>query len=249
MTDDALISLQHVCAGYEGRTIVSDVSIDIRNNDFVAFIGPNGGGKTTIIRVMLGLIKPDSGEVNRINGLKIGYLPQSNDIDLSFPISVIDVIMSGQLDGNRLFPPKNVRQKAEELLEFAQLSELRNRPIGELSGGQRQRVFLCRALMGNPQMLILDEPVTYMDKVSETNLYRLLPQLAKQMAIVLVSHDIGTVAPFVKTIACINRTLHYHATNKISDEILRVYDCPVEIVSHGPVPHRVLGIHKYLPND
>lgn len=249
MTDDALISLQHVCAGYEGRTIVSDVSIDIRNNDFVAFIGPNGGGKTTIIRVMLGLIKPDSGEVNRINGLKIGYLPQSNDIDLSFPISVIDVIMSGQLDGNRLFPPKNVRQKAEELLEFAQLSELRNRPIGELSGGQRQRVFLCRALMGDPQMLILDEPVTYMDKVSETNLYRLLPQLAKQMAIVLVSHDIGTVAPFVKTIACINRTLHYHATNKISDEILRVYDCPVEIVSHGPVPHRVLGIHKYLPND
>lgn len=249
MTDDALISLQHVCAGYEGRTIVSDVSIDIRNNDFVAFIGPNGGGKTTIIRVMLGLIKPDSGEVNRITGLKIGYLPQSNDIDLSFPISVIDVVMSGQLDGNRLFPPKNVRQKAEELLEFAQLSELRNRPIGELSGGQRQRVFLCRALMGNPQMLILDEPVTYMDKVSETNLYRLLPQLAKQMAIVLVSHDIGTVAPFVKTIACINRTLHYHATNKISDEILRVYDCPVEIVSHGPVPHRVLGIHKYLPND
>ncbi len=249
MTNNTLISLHHVCAGYEGRTIVSDVSIDIRNNDFVAFIGPNGGGKTTIIRVMLGLIKPDSGEVNRINGLKIGYLPQSNDIDLSFPISVIDVIMSGQLDGNRLFPPKNVRQKAEELLEFAQLSELRNRPIGELSGGQRQRVFLCRALMGNPQMLILDEPVTYMDKVSETNLYRLLPQLAKQMAIVLVSHDIGTVAPFVKTIACINRTLHYHATNKISDEILRVYDCPVEIVSHGPVPHRVLGIHKYLPND
>ena len=155
------------------------------------------------------------------------------------------MVLSGQLDGSRLFPSRAERARALELLRFAQLEQYKDKPLGSLSGGQRQRVFLCRAIMGNPQLLILDEPVTYMDKVAETNLYKLLPELSKQMAIVLVSHDIGTISSVVKTIACVNGTLHYHATNKISEEMLSVYECPIEILSHGVIPHRVLKTHNF----
>jgi zinc transport system ATP-binding protein len=209
----------------------------------VAFIGPNGGGKTTILRTLLGQLAPMSGEVVRQPNLKIGYLPQINDYDLQFPITVRDVVLSGQLEGNRLFPSREANERVDELLHFAKLDNLQNQSIGALSGGQRQRAFLCRAIMGNPQLLILDEPVTYMDKVSETNLYRLLPELSKQMAIVLVSHDIGTIAGVVKTIACVNRTLYYHLSNRITDAMLSIYECPVELVTHGAVPHRVLINH------
>jgi zinc transport system ATP-binding protein len=238
-----LISLRNVSAGYEGRVVVSNVSLDINSDTFVAFIGPNGGGKTTILRTLLGQIAPMSGEMSRLPNLKIGYLPQINDYDLQFPITVRDVVLSGQLDGHRLFPKKATLDRVDELLHFAMLDNLQDRPIGALSGGQRQRAFLCRAIMGNPQLLILDEPVTYMDKVSETNLYKLLPELSKHMAIVLVSHDIGTVAGVVKTIACVNRTLYYHPTNRITDSMLKIYECPVELVTHGAVPHRVLINH------
>ena len=240
-----LMRMRGVSAGYEGRVVVQDVSLDIQSNDVIAFIGPNGGGKTTILKVMLGMLSPMSGDVEKKDGLKIGYMPQMNDVDMSFPISVMDVVMSGQMEGGRLWPRREVRERAKELLEFAKLGDLRDRQIGQLSGGQRQRVFLCRALMGNPQLLILDEPVTYMDKVAETNLYKLLPELSKQMAIVLVSHDVGTVSSFVKSIACVNRTLHYHATNKVTESMLSIYECPVEIVSHGAVPHRVLLNHLF----
>lgn len=236
-----LISLRGVHAGYNGKIVVSEVTIDINENDCIAFIGPNGGGKTTILKVILGTLKPMVGQVHRRDDLKIGYLPQINQYDPKFPISVLDVVLSGQMDGNRLRPSADDRKRAHDLLKFAQLNDLANRPIGNLSGGQRQRAFLCRALMSNPQLLILDEPVTYMDKASETNLYKLLPELSKKMAIILVSHDIGTVSSYVKTIACINRGLYYHDTNKISDKMLSIYECPVELVTHGPVPHRVLA--------
>ncbi|MCQ2202845.1 MAG: ABC transporter ATP-binding protein [Bacteroidales bacterium] len=240
---EKLISLENIDAGYDGNIVVSGVSIDIYRDDIIAFIGPNGGGKTTIIKVILESIKPTRGQIERKENLKIGYLPQINDIDLNFPISVKDVIISGQIDGNRLFPSKEAKQRVMELLEFAQLTDMKDRQIGELSGGQRQRVFLCRAIMGKPDLLILDEPVTYMDKVAETNLYKLLPKLAQEMGILLVSHDIGTISTYVKTIACVNKSLHYHATNKITDDMLKIYKNPIEIISHGTIPHRVLINH------
>lgn len=243
MIRPTLVRLDNVTAGYEGKAVVHDINLDVGKNDILALIGPNGGGKTTIVRLLLGIIKPMSGKVVRMPDIQVGYLPQVNDIDIAFPISVFDVVMSGQSKGNRLFPSREEKNRVNMLLDFAQLSHLSNKPIGELSGGQRQRVMLCRAIMGKPQLLVLDEPVTYMDKVAETNLYKLLPELSKEMAIVLVSHDIGTISSVVKTIACVNKTLHYHDTNKISSEMLGVYECPVEILTHGVVPHRVLGQH------
>ncbi len=243
MVSASIITLSDVSAGYEGRTVVHDVTFDVKSDTFVALIGPNGGGKTTILRILLGQIKPYSGSVWRSENLRIGYLPQMNDVDLRYPITVADVVLSGQTTGNRLFPSKQDRLRVSELLEFASLKGAERRQIGELSGGQRQRVFLCRALMGEPNLLVLDEPVTYMDRQSETNLYKLLPELSKRMAIVLVSHDIGTISSVVKTIACVNGTLHHHQSNRITHEMLAVYECPVEIISHGPIPHRVLLKH------
>ena len=242
MTDIA-VQIHDLCFAYDSTEVLHNIKLAIPQGSYTVIVGPNGGGKTTILRTLLGQIAPMSGEMSRLPNLKIGYLPQINDYDLQFPITVRDVVLSGQLDGNRLFPKKATLDRVDELLHFAMLDNLQDRPIGALSGGQRQRAFLCRAIMGNPQLLILDEPVTYMDKVSETNLYKLLPELSKHMAIVLVSHDIGTVAGVVKTIACVNRTLYYHPTNRITDSMLKIYECPVELVTHGAVPHRVLINH------
>lgn len=244
--DNQLLRIHNVTAGYDGRPIVHDVNLDVERDSFIGMIGPNGGGKTTILRVLLGQLKPMSGTVERADGLRIGYLPQTQQIDLKFPINILDVVMSGEQHGRLLNRHREARDEARQLLSFAQLDHVSHKAIGELSGGQRQRAFLCRALMSRPNLLVLDEPVTYMDKVAETNLYKLLPELSQRMAIVLVSHDIGTISSVVKTIACVNRTLHYHATNRISDEMLSVYECPVEILSHGTVPHRVLLNHKRM---
>lgn len=239
-----LVSIRNVDAGYDGKIVVHSVSLDVYSDDFIALIGPNGGGKTTIARLLLGQLKPYCGEVEFKQNIRIGYLPQINDVDLKFPISVLDVVLSG-LQSCKIFHSKADKDRAMDLLRFAHLDHLAKCSIGDLSGGQRQRVFLCRAIIGCPQLLILDEPVTYMDKIAETNLYKLLPDLSKEMAIVLVSHDIGTISSVVKTIACVNGSLHYHATNKISEEMLSVYECPVEILSHGVIPHRVLKSHLF----
>jgi zinc transport system ATP-binding protein len=131
----------------------------------------------------------------------------------------------------------------DDLLAFVGMEKYSSTAIGELSGGQMQRIFLSRALISNPQLLILDEPNTYVDKTFEENLYNLLGELNKEMAVLLVSHDVGTVSSIVKSIACVNGGLHYHDSNKISNEVLKAYNCPIEIVTHGTVPHRVLKHH------
>ncbi len=131
------------------------------------------------------------------------------------------------------------------MLEEAGLSGYAGKPIGELSGGQLQKALLCRALIDNPELLILDEPNTHVDKQFEQELYQWLQQLNKSIAILLVSHDIGTIAPIIKSIACVNETLHYHPSNQLSEEVLKVYNCPVDVIAHGPVPHRVLKSHDH----
>jgi zinc transport system ATP-binding protein len=210
-------------------------------------IGPNGGGKTTLIKTILGLIKPISGELNLlINKKNIGYLPQVNQIDKRFPITVFDVVRSGKAD-TALFSSfhknRQEKEKAETLLQEMGISNLRNKSIGELSGGQMQRVFLCRALMNEPELLVLDEPSTYVDNNFEGELYLKLKELSDRMAILLISHDVGTISFFVKTIACVNRNLHHHPSNIISEEQLASYNCPLQIITHGDIPHTVLKLH------
>ena len=242
-----LLEIKDLTAGYDDNVVLDRISMDVFAEDFIGIIGPNGGGKTTLIKTVLGLVKPISGTINLlISKNNIGYLPQVNQIDKRFPISVIDVVRSGKLNTALFssFHSNSVeKQKAEHLLAEMGISFLRNKAIGELSGGQMQRVFLCRALMNDPELLVLDEPSTYVDNNFEGELYQKLKELNKRMAIMLVSHDLGTISMFVKTIACVNRSLHHHPSNKISQEQLASYNCPLQIITHGHIPHTVLKIH------
>ena len=175
----------------------------------------------------------------------IGYLPQVSDIDKSFPISVCEVVLSGLQDRKRLFGRYSAADKAKalQLLDLCGIESIARRPIGELSGGQLQRTLLCRALISDPKVLILDEPANFVDNKFEKELYAILRQLNDRMAIIMVSHDLGTITSHVKSIVCVNRHVHRHNSNVITPEQLHNYDCPIQIVSHGTVPHTVLEEH------
>lgn len=245
-----LIKLDHVYAGYHDSLVLEDVNLTVNEHDFIGVIGPNGGGKTTLVKVISGLLKPVSGSVylgNELEGGKrIGYLPQINHFDRQFPVTVLDVVLSGALNRRQWFGgfKGEIRDKAHHLLEKTGIKTVSSQPIGSLSGGQAQRAFLCRALMTDPLVLLLDEPTNFVDREFEKNLYQLLSELNESMAIVMVSHDLGIISSHVKTIACVNKTLHYHDGPEISTEQLAVYNCPIDLVAHGPVPHRVLKVHK-----
>jgi zinc transport system ATP-binding protein len=244
-----ILEVVKASVGYEEEIILRDVSFSISDFDFVGVIGPNGGGKTTLLKLLLGEIKPQKGSVNYYpmspDESLFGYLPQVVSIDKKFPISVMEVALSGLLGrkgiGGRF--TSSDRRLANDMLQRMGILNLKNKAVGELSGGQLQRVFLCRALISHPRLLILDEPNTFVDNKFEKELYALLKELNKEMAIIMVSHDLGTITSHVKTIACVNRNLHYHASNVISSEQLAAYDCPIQIIAHGPVPHTVLSKH------
>lgn len=249
MTDHkrALISLENISAGYDGKPVLKDVNMEVLPGDFIGVIGPNGGGKTTLIKVILGLLKPMTGKVDYHldNNEAIGYLPQFNQIDHKFPITVLDVILSGKSGKKKLLfgHQKSDKKEAVRLLENMGVEHLIDESIGELSGGQMQRVFLARALISNPQVLILDEPNTYVDNKFEGELYEMLREYNKRMSIIMVSHDVGTISAYVKTIACVNESLHYHRSNVITEKQLASYNCPIQLVTHGEVPHTVLKQH------
>ena len=250
---DKLIELREVTAGYGNKIALRNVTLDVWKNDFLGIIGPNGGGKTTLLKVILGLLPPISGTIRfydenvEVPSLKIGYLPQMSQIDKKFPISVREVISSGLSAEKPLFRPfsRSQRERVDEVIVQMGLEELAGRAIGELSGGQLQRVLLGRSIVSRPQVLILDEPNSYVDKRFESRFYQLLEEINKESAIILVSHDIGTVLTMVKNIACVNETLHYHPGANVSEEWLgEKYACPIELVGHGDLPHRVLKKHQ-----
>lgn len=251
MHDKFIVNVKNVFAGYvPNKVILKNINLEVFPNDFIGIIGPNGGGKSTLLKVILGLLQPFKGEIAyNFDGTKtsgIGYLPQGNNVDKDFPIKVIDVVLSGLMGSRKLFNRYTIKdkEKALSLLKKAGLENYFNSSIGNLSGGQLQRVYLCRAIINDPKLLILDEPNTYVDKHFEAELYDLLGELNENMAILLVTHDIGTISSLVKTIACVNEELHYHKANKISSEILETYNCPIELIAHGNVPHRVLHNHQ-----
>lgn len=240
-----LVELKSVSFGYRDEPVIDQVNLVIREGDFIGMIGPNGGGKSTIIRIVMGLLKPWSGEVIITKDVNIGYLPQTHNFDNRFPISVLEVVLSGLLKirGITTRVNKKDKEKATEVLKKVGMADLAKRSIGELSGGQMQRVFIGRALISNPHLLILDEPVTYVDNRFEQELYNLLELISLETAILLVSHDVGQIVSSVRTIACVNRQLHYHPSNQITEEILESYNCPIDLITHGHVPHRVLPTH------
>ena len=237
-----IIEIRNLNAGYDGRTVLRDVNLTVYDRDFLGIIGPNGGGKTTLIKCILGLLKPVSGEITftspRTTGntqLTMGYLPQYNSIDRKFPITVEEVILSGLSSKKSLTSrfTKEHREKARQVIARMGLEGLEERAIGALSGGQLQRALLGRAIISDPEVVILDEPSTYIDKRFEARLYQLLAEINKDCAIILVSHDIGTVLQQVKSIACVNETLDYHPDTGITGEWLeRNFNCPIELLGY-----------------
>ena len=245
---DALIKIVNLTVGYDKTPVLKGVNLEIFDNDFLGVIGPNGGGKTTLLKAILGLLKPFEGKIefrNDIQGKKkpIGYLPQVRHIDRKFPITVFDVVKSGLMMLNGSKSPVSVKQRVNDLLNEMGIFEIKDKAIGELSGGQMQRVYLCRALISNPKILILDEPDTFVDNRFEGELYEKLRVLNQDIAIILVSHDMGTIVKYVKTIACVNEKLHYHASNRITQKDLDEYNCPIQIIKYGEVPHIFLKHH------
>jgi zinc transport system ATP-binding protein len=252
---EPIIRLRDVGVRYDNVIALEHVNIDIFNDDFIGIIGPNGGGKSSLVKTLMGIVE-HSGKVEYspsiMRGGKphIGYLPQISTFDKEFPISVIEVVMSG-LQGERGLLGRygtKERNKAKEILHNAGLLELIDRPIGALSGGQLQRVMLCRAIISQPKVLILDEPANFVDNKFENELYNLLHHLSEQMAIVMVSHDIGTISSVVRNIVCVNRHVHRHDSNIITEEQLRNYNCPIQLISHGDIPHTILEEHRDCPH-
>lgn len=252
--NNSIIKIENLSAGYDRKTVLHDINLEISEKDFLGIIGPNGGGKTTLMKVILGLLKPSEGKITfydngmPVEQLEIGYLPQYNSIDKKFPISIYEVILSGLNRQKSLFSrfTKEHHERVKETISMMGLEGMGNRPIGQLSGGQMQRALLGRAIVSNPKAIILDEPNTYIDKRFEARLYSLLEEINKQRAVILVSHDIGSVLQTVKSIACVNGTLDYHPQSEVSAEwIEEKLQCPIELLGHGELPHRVLKKHNH----
>jgi len=246
------IELKNVCFSYERTVILKDISFTLEQGEFLGIIGPNGGGKTTLLNLMLGILRPDRGII-RVLGQephdashRIGYVPQNTDFNRSFPISVTDVALMGRLTRSRMGRgfSREDKDKVREVLERVGMLEYGHHPIGKLSGGQRQRVFIARALATDPEILFLDEPTSSVDPEFQTDLYDFLKELNKEVTIVVITHDIGVVSSHLKSIACVNKHFIHHGGGQITQEMIDMaYQCPVDLIAHG-LPHRVLPSHR-----
>jgi zinc transport system ATP-binding protein len=258
-----IVEIKDLDFAYGGEAVLEDVNLNVQQKDFMAVIGPNGGGKTTLLKLMLGLLAPAKGTV-RVDGKSpqaaspcVGYVPQNVHANHSFPITAIDVVMMGKLDPKKRWSRRSaaIRREAMAALERMEMEAHADKKIGMLSGGQRQRVFIARALVAQPKLLLLDEPTASIDTKGQADFYRLLRELNQEMTVLVVSHDLLVISRYVKSVACVNKKLHYHDQAEITGEMLEtMYPCtveevcPVELVAHG-LPHRVLMDHGKHPDD
>ncbi len=245
-----IIDVRNVYFSYNGSPILTNICLQVPEKEFVAFIGPNGGGKTTLVKLLLGLLAPDQGTIRIMDkppskvAHRIGYAPQDMSINKAFPISVLDVVLMGRLSAHSwVRVSRKDIMAAEKALESLEMKEYKDRKIDDLSGGQRERVFIARALAADPEILLLDEPTANIDSHGRTYLYNLLKELNRTKTIVVVSHDTMVLSSYVTAVACINRDLHYHDEAEITQEMMDMgYHCPVELIAHG-IPHRILKTH------
>ncbi len=233
------LEFEGVSFGYDDQPVVTDVSLTVAENELLGLIGPNGGGKSTLIKLAAGLLKPEQGRV-RVFGRSpsaarqdIGYVPQFAGFERDFPITVTQAVQLGRLGSGRLRWSEDDRAAADRAMAETRLEGLRERPISDLSGGELQRVLIARALAGEPRLLLLDEPTSNLDQRAEEDILHLLTSLSRRMAVILVTHDVGFVAGGVQRVACINRTLVCHDTRGLTgDAIEALYGHSVRLVHH-----------------
>lgn len=239
------IEINNLDFSYGKNPVLTGVNLSIDENDFAAVIGPNGGGKSTLVQLMVGLLKPTAGEV-RLFGEKVptkkvavGYVPQNTNKNIEFPITVGECVATGRM---------GLSLKSREVdvaLERVQITGFKERRLGELSGGERQRVLIARSLVCNPKILFLDEPSNNIDVAGLNSLYSMLADFSESMTIVIVTHDLMALSHKVKSVVCVNKNVHYHEGCNLTEEMLQnTYGCEVDLIAHG-VPHRVLGSHDH----
>lgn len=247
------IQIENLTVDYNGTTALEDVNLTVPEGEFLGIIGPNGGGKTTLLKSLLGLVTPTKGSVSVYgknpakNRKMLGYVPQYSEFDKDYPITVTEVISMGRMGKKGLFGKfgKNNKQVINEALKKVNLQGYEEKLVGGLSGGEKQRVLIARALATNPKILLLDEPTASIDAATGSAFYKLCTELNKEITIILVSHDIGAISRNVKKIACLNRKLVFHDTKEITPGMLEdTYHCPVDLIAHG-LPHRVLDEHGH----
>jgi zinc transport system ATP-binding protein len=253
-----VIEIENLNVHYDNLCALSNINLKVKDKEFLAIMGPNGGGKSTLLKSLLGLKTPSYGDI-KILGQKpnessgyIGYVPQFSKFDKNFPIDVMDVILSGRLAKRKGFLHKYNREDKElalSIMKDLKIEHLKDRQISQLSGGQLQRVLIARALAVEPKILLLDEPTASLDGKSKTQIYSILKKLNKRISVIIVTHDIEAICSYVNSIACINKKLYYHGKSELNNTIVeQVYGCPIDLIAHG-VPHRVLNEHKEDKND
>jgi zinc transport system ATP-binding protein len=240
-----VVRMENVSFAYDGVPALEDVSLEVEDGEFLGLVGPNGGGKSTLLRIVLGLLAPDAGTVSvlglppaRARG-ELGYVPQFAGFRRDFPVTVEETVLLGRLGRTRATFGYRARDRALALraMEETGVADLRLRPVHALSGGQLQRALISRALAGEPRILLLDEPTANIDLRAEVDIFDLLKRLNARMTIVVVSHDIGFVSQYITRIACLNRTLLCHTASPISGEMIeRLYGAPVRMVRHVAAP-------------
>ena len=243
------VEIKDLSVKYNEQLVLKNINFSIGENDFVAIIGPNGGGKSTLLKIILGLLTPDTGEV-KVFGKEpkkarniMGYLPQNLKFDHDFPINVFDTVLTGRYHGLFKGYTEEDDKAVLQALKDVEMDEFKDRQISKLSGGQIQRVFIARAIVREPKVLIMDEPMASIDPEMQQTFYKLMSILKDKMAIILVSHDVGAVSTHVDKIACLNQELFYHGpVENAADGLEEIYHCPIELISHG-IPHRILRDH------
>lgn len=246
------LHIENLNVAYGQTPALSGVCLDVLEGEFLGVMGPNGGGKSTLIKAVLGLVPITSGKVEIFGQplgrahARIGYVPQSSEVDRRFPVTVLEAVLAARLPAG-LHPlhrfSKADRREAAQKLSLLGLAAFESRQTGELSGGEFQRLLIARALAARPKLLLLDEPTASVDSASRELIYELLEKLSREMTVVMVTHDLAAVSARVRTLACLNQTLVYHGKPELSEEaVTKMYGCPVDLIAHG-VAHRVLGEH------
>jgi zinc transport system ATP-binding protein len=242
------VEIDNLSFGYPGGSLVLDnVSLKVEEHEFVGIIGPNGGGKSTLLKLMLGILDPQSGSIRlfgqspKESRKRIGYVPQYSTFVRNFPISVVDTVALGLVGNGSMFGGirRHEREIARQTLSRLGVEHLSSRNISSLSGGQLQRVLIARALISKPSLLLLDEPTASVDPHGEEDIFKILVSLKEKLTIIVVSHDVGFVSSYVTKIACVHKNIVIHKPSEISAETLsRLYGGHVHAVVHDHHEHQ-----------